>query len=221
MSSIAERRLEEKERRRAEILDAVEAVAAVTGWDAMTMDEVARKARLSRALVYVYFKDKNDLLFGIGERSLTLLHRMFEAAVAAHETGLDQIAAVGRAYLEFSKKFPVYFAVLVRCELSSPDAVASGTNEWSCMVVGDAVQDMMVAVIEKGMRDGSIDAKAGDARVIAVVLWGFLHGVIQLATSKANLLAHRGLDLALLMGQAMAQATRSIAANPSTSSRPV
>ena len=45
MSYIAERRQEEKERRRAEIIDAAEAVAATVGWDAMTMDRVARKAR--------------------------------------------------------------------------------------------------------------------------------------------------------------------------------
>ncbi len=41
-------------------------MATSVGWDAMTMDQVARKARLSRALVYVYFKDKMDLMFGIG-----------------------------------------------------------------------------------------------------------------------------------------------------------
>jgi AcrR family transcriptional regulator len=160
----------------------------------------------------VYFKDKTDLLFGIGERSTTALHREFDQAVAGHERGLDQIRAVGRAYLEFSKAHPVYFAVLVRCELTSPDRVQPGSNEWSCMVAGDAVQDMMIAVIEKGIRDGSISGDAGDARLIAVVLWGFLHGVIQLATSKANLLAHRGLDITVLMEQALAQATRSIEA---------
>ena len=63
MNYVAQRRLEEKERRRAEILDASEAVAGVVGWDNMTMDQVARKARLSRALLYVYFNDKSDLMF--------------------------------------------------------------------------------------------------------------------------------------------------------------
>ncbi len=83
MSYIAERRQEEKERRRAEIIDAAEAVAATVGWDAMTMDQVARKARLSRALLYVYFKDKTDLLFGLCERALaTLTQRFTEAARA-------------------------------------------------------------------------------------------------------------------------------------------
>lgn len=80
------------------------------------------------------------------------------------------------------------------------------------MVAGDTVQDLMVATIAKGMSDGSINREAGDPRVVAVVLWGFLHGVIQLATSKANMLAHRGLDTSMLMEQALEQATRSIAA---------
>jgi TetR/AcrR family transcriptional regulator len=51
MSYIALRREEEKERRRAEILDAAEVLYAKKGWDALTVDQVARSARLSRALV--------------------------------------------------------------------------------------------------------------------------------------------------------------------------
>ena len=41
------------------------------------MDQVARGARLSRALVYVYFKDKQELLFAIGERAMTPAARPF------------------------------------------------------------------------------------------------------------------------------------------------
>ncbi len=77
MSYITERRGEEKERRRAEILDAAEALYAKKGWDALTVDQVARSARLSRALVYVYFRDKEELLFAIGERAMRLLRDRF------------------------------------------------------------------------------------------------------------------------------------------------
>src|SRR3982074_1587367 len=109
MNYIAERRQEEKERRRAEILDAAESVTSGVGWDAMTMDQVARKARLSRALVYVYFKDKTDLMFGIGERALATLKQCFADAVARHARGLDQLAAIGHAYIAFSREHAVYF----------------------------------------------------------------------------------------------------------------
>ncbi|HEY2340632.1 MAG TPA: helix-turn-helix domain-containing protein, partial [Steroidobacteraceae bacterium] len=101
MNYLAERRQEEKERRRAEILDAAEAVAASVGWDALTMDQVGRRARLSRALLYVYLKDKVDLMYGICERALATLRQRFTEAVGRHRLGLDQILGIGRAYIAF------------------------------------------------------------------------------------------------------------------------
>src|SRR5271163_4772857 len=97
MSYIAERRGEEKVRRRAEILDAAEALYDKKGWDGLTVDEVARSARLSRALVYVYFRDKEELLFAIGERALGLLRDRFIEAAASHSLGMDQVEAIGQA----------------------------------------------------------------------------------------------------------------------------
>src|SRR5271167_1051054 len=102
MSYITERRVEEKERRRAEILDAAEALYAEKGWDSVTVDQVARSARLSRALVYVYFKDKEELLFAVGERAMRLLRDRFTAAAAAHAQGLDKMDAIGRAYMGYA-----------------------------------------------------------------------------------------------------------------------
>jgi AcrR family transcriptional regulator len=213
MNYIAERRQEEKERRRGEILDAAEAVTANVGWDAMTMDQVARKARLSRALVYVYFKDKTDLMFGICERGLALLKQRFEEASARHNIGLDQIVAIGRAYIAFSQEFAVYFEAMARCELISPDTANLQPNEQACLLGGDAVRELMHMALNNGMRDGSIRADVGDAKVVAVVLWGFIHGIIQLAGAKAKMFAHEGLHTRELMDQAMLMATRSLTAH--------
>src|SRR6202011_4107698 len=105
MSYIAERRGEEKERRRAEILDAAEALYAKKGWDALTVDQVARSARLSRALVYVYFRDKEELLFAIGERAMRLLRDRFIEAAAGHSVGLHKVEVIGRGYMESASHF--------------------------------------------------------------------------------------------------------------------
>ena len=99
VSYIAERRQEEKERRRADFLDAAETVLASVGWEELTMDQVARKARLSRALLYVYFQDKVDLMYGICERSLITLGQRMEEAASRHKLGLDKMVAMGRAYV--------------------------------------------------------------------------------------------------------------------------
>jgi TetR/AcrR family transcriptional regulator len=212
MSYIAERRQEEKERRRAEILDAAEAVAATESWDRLTMEQVARKARLSRALVYVYFKDKNDLLFGLGERALVTLKQRFEEAITRNRLGLEQILGIGRAYLAFSQEFPVYFEVMTRCELMSEDTPEVDPNEEACRQGGDAVRALMVTGLANGVKDGSIRADVGDLKTVAIVLWGFTHGVLQLAATKPNILAHEGVQPRQLLEQALVMATRSIAA---------
>lgn len=210
MNYIAERRQEEKERRRAEILDAAEQVAAVVTWDDMTMDQVARKARLSRALLYVYFKDKSDLMYGLAERGLQMLRQHFTEALSSRERGIDQIAAVGMAYVKFSRDYSVYFDVMARCELESAEDVDPESNQGGCMLCGDSVHDLIVQAIERGIDDGSIRKDCGVPNVVGISLWGFMHGVIQIATNKANYLAHRGVEVDRLMEQSLVLATRSL-----------
>jgi TetR/AcrR family transcriptional regulator len=194
MSYISVRREEEKERRRAEILDAAETLYAKQGWDALTVDQVARSARLSRALVYVYFRDKEDLLFAIGERAVRLLLERFKAAAAGTARGMDQVDAIGRAYLGYAHEFPHYFNFCTRFQSHSTNADPS-TNEGACQVAGDQLIGCVVQAIETGIRDGSIRADIGDPLLLALALWAFTHGIIQIAMVKGPDLARRGVAI--------------------------
>ena len=78
------------------------------------MDQVARRARLSRALLYVYFKDKSDLHMALVERSLEALHERFVAARQGRTNGIAEVEAIGRAYLAFSVETPHYFDACAR-----------------------------------------------------------------------------------------------------------
>jgi TetR/AcrR family transcriptional regulator len=196
MSYIAERRGEEKERRRAEILDAAEAMYAKKGWDALTIDQVARGARLSRALVYVYFRDKETLLFAIGERAMRLLRDRFIAAAAAagHRLGLDQVEAIGRAYMSYAYEYPHYFDFCARFQAHSV-SIDPGSHEGACQAAGDQAIGAVVQAIETGIRDGSIRPDAGEPMLLAVTLWAFTHGIIQLAMAKSSDLARFGIAI--------------------------
>lgn len=192
MSYISARREEEKERRRAEILDAAERLYATKGWEAVAVDQVARSARLSRALVYVYFKDKEDLLFGIGERAMLTLRDRFVAALAQPASGREKIESIGRAYMGYAHEFPHYFDFCARFQSHAANAEPR-TNEGGCQIAGDQVIGTVVRAIEIGIADGSIRADIGDPLLLAMSLWAFTHGIIQLAMAKASELARRGI----------------------------
>jgi TetR/AcrR family transcriptional regulator len=194
MSYIAERREEEKERRRAEILDAAEALYAKQGWDALTVDQVARSARLSRALVYVYFRDKEELLFAVGERAMRLLRDRFREAAAAHVSGMDQVEAIGQAYMAYAREFPHYFDFCTRFHAHSA-AIEPGSFEGACQVAGDEAKGAVVRAIEAGLRDGSIRPDVGAPVLLATSLWAFTHGIILLAMAKGDDLARFGIAI--------------------------
>ncbi len=194
MSYITERRVEEKERRRGEIVDAAERLYAEKGWDSVTMDQVAKAARLSRALLYVYFRDRDELQFAIGERALKVLHERFAGAVSRHARGLDQVEAIGRAYMAFAHEFPHYFDVCARFQAHSM-STDPGSNEGACAVAGDAAIAVVVAAIRTGIEDGSMRKDIGDPMLFAVTLWAFTHGVIQLAMAKGTDLTRIGVSI--------------------------
>jgi len=203
MDYIAQRRQEEKDRRRSDILDAAETVAAADGMEALTMEQVARRARISRALLYVYFHDRSDLHFGLCERALALLRARFEQASARPGDGLARIAALGRAYVAFATEFPVYFEALARFQAHPMSAAPGPGTIADCMAAGERVHQLLFAAIEAGQRDGSIAPGAGSAPALAMTLWGFMHGIIQLISTKGGVLGEYGLDSKTLVEQAL------------------
>ena len=192
MSYILERREEEKERRRGEFLDAAESLYTQHGWDAVTMDQVARTARLSRALVYTYFRDKDDLLFAIGERALKQLYQRFAAALKTPGSGRDKVMAIGRTYMGFSLEFPHYFDFCSRFQRHETNT--ANPNEEACGEAGDAVIGLVVQGVQQGVADGSIAPALGrEPLMMAFSLWAFTHGIVQITVSKSVELTRHGM----------------------------
>lgn len=258
MSYIQERRQEERSRRREQIITAAEAMYLELGWDDVTIDAVARRARLSRALVYVYFKDKRDLHFAIVLRALDVLRERFQSAMDQVRTGLEKIEAIGRAYLIFAQEYPHYFDACARLEAqASPPAASSsmaaspttaqhssaspaafpavqalapqaqprklppltaaalplGTTSpcpasievapvSSMFEASQPMLQIVITALTDGQRDGTIRRNIGDLTLTSHVLWGFTHGTIQIAITKAAQLAEAGISSSQLIEHA-------------------
>ncbi len=204
MSYVAQRREEERERRRQEILTTAERLYAERGWEAVTMDQIARSARLSRALLYVYFRDKDDVLLALSAQGLALLARRFAAAAAGHQVGIDKVTAIGRAYVAWAIESPHLFDACARFQarttaLAELDGtVEPAENLEACESAGNTVLAEVAAAVAHGLADGSVAREVGDPGLFAVTLWGLTHGVIQIALNKAAALPRMGISAAAL-----------------------
>lgn len=70
---VKERKKREKETRRREILDAARNVFAGKGLKKTTMEEIAREAELSPGTLYLYFKNKDELIASLSTSVLEYL----------------------------------------------------------------------------------------------------------------------------------------------------
>ncbi|MBC7982525.1 MAG: TetR/AcrR family transcriptional regulator [Candidatus Obscuribacterales bacterium] len=208
MSSTAERRQEEKDRRRGEIVDAAIELYREVGWDAVTVDQVAKRARLSRALVYVYFKDKGELHAAIVLCSFEVLEKRFEEASSRARLGIDKVEALGRAYLAFAHELPHFFDACARFEVGSQLAGELSPAIEACFEAGGRVHARTIAALEAGVRDGSIRPDVGDLNVSSMALWGFSHGLIQIAIRKAHVLAHDAISVPQFVDHAVSMMRR-------------
>ncbi len=203
MDPLVERRNEERERRRAEIIDAAHRVAREVGYDALTMDQVARAARLSRGLLYVYFQDRVDLHLALCERALGIFQAAAATAVAREQTGLDRLLAIGRSYVEFAAAEPVYFEAMARFEASPGSLSEAEGNMPACLAASARIFDLIVGFIDEGVRDGSVSPTLGAPRSIAIALWALMHGAVQIARMKPGVLESQGVAPAELTDQVM------------------
>jgi AcrR family transcriptional regulator len=101
MSAPPRRRLSAEERRAA-ILDAALAVFSARGYHPSAIDDIAREAGISKALIYEHFDSKQGLYADLLERNAAELFQRLETAIGALEadsgavrlaTGLDAFFA--------------------------------------------------------------------------------------------------------------------------------
>jgi AcrR family transcriptional regulator len=177
------RREKEKQARYDAILDAAELVFSEKGYERTSMDDIARTAALSRALLYVYFKDKAAIQRGIMLRAGHSLCRRFEEARQTADTGLAQISAMGVAYYNFYREQPDYFSALT----TASTAMAEADDELAGEMFGCKAEtmEMMVGAIHLGLEDGTMNRdRIHDPVETALYLRGALHGVIMLCQSE-------------------------------------
>ncbi|MBI3269718.1 MAG: TetR/AcrR family transcriptional regulator [Planctomycetes bacterium] len=179
-----ERRTREKDAKRRRILRAAIRCFARSGYDATSLDDVARAAEVAKGTVYLYFKSKADL-FG----SLLLRHGFepFAAELESRLLGCRDARGALRAFagcfhdlcLAAERELFELFVRFDRGDLDRglSDELRAETRERLRKLLAE-----IAAVVDRGRAAGEIHAPEG--RRVAPVLWALCIGVAHLAKGK-------------------------------------
>lgn len=156
--TLADRKQREKEQRRNAIIDAAEKVFFARDYDSVSMDDIAKEAELSKALLYYYFEDKEALFFAVARRSMDILGTLVRKRFSSDNSGAGNLRALGLAYAEFAAEYPDHFRAYSYL-LSGRFALRNPTDNEDLrefMERRKTSVDISCRMIEGGIRDGSV-----------------------------------------------------------------
>lgn len=184
-----------KEDRPAEITAAAFDAFAEKGYDGTRVDDVARRAGVSKGLLYLYFKTKEELFKAVIKGFITPKIEALKTEVESSDLSAE--AFLRGPFLEFAKQIPKSpVRILVRLMIAEgpkhPDLVA---YYWDNVVsVGLAA---LAQVIEKGVGDGEFRHSALDdfphlllSPVMFSVIWSIVFQSKQVLDTDKMLEGH-------------------------------
>ena len=193
-----DRKRQEKEIRRKDIIDAAERVFFSKGYENASMDEVAKEAEFSKRTVYVYFNSKEQIYFEIMIRGYRLLIEMIENSFKANlpRNALDELRSIFFTFLEFSRNHPEYFKAIMEYETKNSDDQPGVEDESKaeCYRLGELIFGYLYRALQKGVAEGTLRSGL-DTEQTALILWACTIGVYNTGKKKGSYLKnYHGVD---------------------------
>src|SRR5215210_6185128 len=193
----------DRRRRRtvAAILDAAERLFAERGYQAATVEAIAREADVAIGSIYFNFEGgKRDVYLALAERYVAINEQELSAAREGAPDALAELAAIADAYARFHLDHPLALRLI---GLRDVDGAADERLVAVRKEIARRLRAMMqetAAVVARAREEGG--ASAGiDPEATAAFLWGAWNGVI--ALHARGLLSRRQLAAALDTGRTL------------------
>ncbi len=168
------RRAQQKEELRQAILRAAGELFLEHGYEAFSLRQVAEYLGYSATTIYLYFDNKDALLFAVADEAYRAFVDAEWSAFASTDDPIERLLAIGRAYVEFGLSHPTAYKLIF---VQRPDFL---TKQWECDAPAriDSFKTSEQAV-RLAMEAGAI--RQGDPTVVFGALWSMVHGIVMLA----------------------------------------
>ena len=171
---VQERRAREKKELRQEILDAARDMFVREGFENVSMRKIAEKIEYSPTTIYLYFKDKADLLDCICEETFARLVRKQNAIDQAVTDPIDRLKKGLRAYIEFGLKYPNHYKVALMMTEDFEERLQCERSREMGKKAYVHLRNEVARCAELGL------LQVADVDASAQVLWANIHGLTSL-----------------------------------------
>lgn len=153
------------------------------GIAATSMDDIAKAAGYSKATLYVYFENKEEIVGILVLNSMKKLYDYISSALIQHETTKARYDFICRGLVQYQEEFPFYFKMVldkINIDFESKEYLPEEKETYQ---IGEEINEKIKSFLLSGMEKGDLRS---DLEIMPAIFnfWGMLSGIIQLAANK-------------------------------------
>ena len=180
---MARRKKEPKSVHREKIASAASVLFMERGIAATSMDDIAKAAGYSKATLYVYFENKEEIVGILALDSMKKLYHYIASALEQQQTTKEQYNFICRGLVQYQEEFPFYFKMVldkINIDFERHDYLPEEKETYQ---IGEEINEKIKEFLISGIDKGDLRS---DLKVMPTifVFWGMLSGLIQLAENK-------------------------------------
>ena len=152
------------------VLDASLELIDEGGLPALSMREVARRAKVTHGAPYHHFADRAAVIATLAEEGFLLLGKEMIAAMERERVGsIARFEACGLAYFRFATQHAAYMRLMFRPELASP------VDNPGIETAAAAAMQVLIECVLECQRAGTVPK--GDPMPLVLTSWAAIHGL--------------------------------------------
>lgn len=169
------------------ILDAAKKLFLKHGYEGVSMRQVAEQVGYTPTTIYLYFEDKDDLLFAVVDQAFDIFAHDLQSAYDSTSDPILRLRALGYAYIRFGRQNPEAYQMIF---MQRPDFLMkwkSGTKQprgASLKILNQAMQQAQDA--------GTIPS--ADLNHQSDFMWAAVHGAVSLSIAMPRMFGVGNLD---------------------------
>jgi AcrR family transcriptional regulator len=173
---VAERKERHKEELKKDILNAAKELFMANGYEATSIRNIAEKIEYSPATVYLYYKDKDEIMHAVHQEGFKILVEYFTSLYAISEP-FERLKALGQAYIKFSLDHPEMYKLIF--VMKDPmDHVDNCKDEWN---EGEGAYEALFNTVAQCQESGYF--RELETHGMSFMIWSTMHGLCMLRES--------------------------------------
>ena len=179
------RKKEPRSVHRENIVSAASTLFMERGIAATSMDDIAKAAGYSKATLYVYFENKEEIVGILVLNSMKKLYDYISSALIQHKTTKARYDFICRGLVQYQEEFPFYFKMVldkINIEFENNNYLPEEKETYQ---IGEEINEKIKQFLLSGMAKGDLRS---DLELMPAIFnfWGMLSGIIQLAANKED-----------------------------------